>query len=212
VKPELDAKEAKAVAKVIMDFLQGKGDWTWKRWLAVLVPLAVGVALALLHSGCTGLEQKPTRGAAQQTGAGTPAQSGSGPATGLGSAQQQADTAAPAQSAAGAGSTQVSEQETVAPKQSGIGLNNQFVFNILTGTTGGFVVVVALILFLSAQKRVPAKLARKVGTLLSKAVEADPAAAGVRSAIGDLARKEGVTEADIQRFRELVGTAPARRK
>jgi hypothetical protein len=97
----------------------------------------------------------------------------------------------------------------VAPKQASIGLNNQFVFNVLTGSTGGLLVLTALVLlFRTRSGRVPAKLARRVGALLSVAVEKAAGDHIVRDLIGELAPKSGVTEAEIQRFRELVGTAP----
>jgi hypothetical protein len=183
---------------------------------------AVCAFLSLLSTGCAQLVQKPKAPEAaraapsQTTGAGIPAQatgtagaSAPSQAAGIGFPVQASDTAVPTQKASGAGSTQLSEQETVAPKQASIGLNNQFVFNILTGSTGGLLVLTALVLlFRTRSPRVPAKLARRVGALLSVAVEKAAGDHTIRDLIGELAPKLGVTEAEIQRFRELVGTAP----
>jgi len=183
---------------------------------------AVCTLLTLLSAGCAQLDQKPSApdvasaALSQTTAAGIPAQAAGtaraaapSQATGIGFPVQASDAAAPTQKATGAGSTQVSEQETVAPKQASIGLNNQFVFNVLTGSTGGLLVLTALVLlFRTRSARVPAKLARRVGALLSVAVERAAGDHIIRDVIGELAPKLGVTEAEVQRFRELVGTAP----
>lgn len=183
---------------------------------------AVCMLLTFLSAGCAQVEQKPkapevaSAAPSQTTAAGIPAQAtgtaeaaAPSQAAGIGLPVQESDASAPRQEARGAGSTQVSEQETVAPKQASIGLNNQFVFNILTGSTGGLLVLTALVLlFRTRSARVPAKLARRVGALLSVAVERAAGDRIVRDLIGELAPKLGVTEAEIQRFRELVGTAP----
>jgi hypothetical protein len=168
------------------------------RFLVRSVVVAVVAGLVLLWS-CTGLEQKP--------GGATRAVSAPGQTVGAGLPVQASDTAAPTQTATGSRPVQVSEQETTAPKQAGVGLSNQFVFNILTGSTGGLLVLVAIVLLFAAQRRVPARTARKMATLLSKAVEAAPGDRHVRQAIAALAPKLGITELQIHRFREKVGTS-----
>jgi hypothetical protein len=226
----LEPKEAKKLTAVILDLLKKGKTWPWKRWVALLIAVAIAVVIALLHSGCTGLQQKPGAAPAQQTGLGAPAQSASGPAAALGSATQQPaspgsptgtqglglqhqDSTAPAPTASTAGpnSPAASESDVTAPRQTGVGLNNQLTFQVLSGS-GGTLALIAILLVLRGPRppKLRARVARTMSEVLSKAVARldpdSPEARVVKDKIKEVAEEVGVPEPLIRGARKVLGT------
>jgi hypothetical protein len=50
-RPKVEPDE-KRLTKTILDLITGTEGWNWKRWLRLIIAVAVAVVLALLHGGC----------------------------------------------------------------------------------------------------------------------------------------------------------------
>ena len=73
----------------------------------------------------------------------------------------------------------------------------------LQAMLAGVGVLTLILLWLYVRR---SKLTRRVGTLLSTAIESVPGNEDVRMSIREQAWKLGVSEAEVRRFRKLVGT------